>query len=180
MTPGELYAIIIAIFRVVNPTMPMIVAQQNIGRTEWPQYGTMLLVSDQLIGLPETLTKDETGTLDIENIIRQRRHATFSINFYRDDTKSVLNSFMASWFSMYGIEIQRERGIGFRGFSSVRNITAAVNSNFEDRAQVDLHISYIHQFNLTHDTIGAWNIDGDFIGDNGTIPIAVNIQEPGA
>ena len=178
MNTAGIYEIIIAIFRVVSPSIPLVVAQQNIARADWPVYGTVLMVNDQLVGLPELLTKDETGNTNVENIIRQRRHATLSVNFFRQDAQEVLNSFMAAFFSMGGLEIQRAREIGFRGFSSVRNITTAVHSNFEDRAQVDLHISYIHQYDLTHDTIGAWNIEGEFVGDKDTTPISCTVTEP--
>ena len=173
-----IYEIIIQIFRVVDGITPLMVAQQNIARPDWPAYGTLLVVNDQLVGLPETLERDITGDVDIENIVRQRRHATLSVNFYRDNAMGILNNFMAAWFSMGGIEIQRDKSMGFRGFSSVRNLTTAVHENFESRAQVDLHISYIHQFYLTHDTIGAWNIDGYVLNDTGATHIDVTLTEP--
>jgi hypothetical protein len=174
----DLHEAIIAVSQVVMPTVPVMVAQQNIARPDWALYGTILIVNDQLIGLPESLSKDETENLNIENIIRQRRHATVSINFYRPGAQAAINAFMAAWFSMAGIEIQQVRNIGFRGFSGVRNIATAVHENFEERAQVDLHLSYIHQFDLTHDTIGSFNITGYFEGDRDTTQIDVNVMEP--
>lgn len=86
---------------------------------------------------------DETTDLT-ENITGQRRFMV-SVQFFRGNAIVLANTLGALLQSSNGIAANIADGICISKIGSVRNLSALVDSYFENRAQMDIEFNYINQ-----------------------------------
>lgn len=144
---------------------PFIFEDQAGPRPESGNYGTLKLITPLVMEGQDS----ETTEADGDNVIittHGQRELTLSINIYRENAfqKMVLlqTKIQSNRFREKARFTAKARGQSFAFIDalSIQDLTALLNSNYEERAQMDVRIRVVSSFSETVETIGEVVLDG--------------------
>lgn len=123
-------------------------AKQN-GLAPNGTYGTVRLIDATIQGIAsEQFTDiDVVGEPRIDHLLTDKRLVTISLQAYRTGARDTLSTLQIAAYSDTSTQLLQGGDIGLVRFSILRDITEVINGNFEERAQMDLMLNVVGNFN---------------------------------
>ena len=81
-----------------------------------------------------------------------------SVNFYKAGALTLASRFHALAFTSRAIALLNAQNLGLYGISRVRNLTALIDTSWEERAQIDIEIYLLSKETVTLETYGSFPI----------------------
>lgn len=94
--------------------------------------------------------------VDITELITGPRHFVASVQFFRGNAIVQANRLTALLQSSSGVALLLASGVGIGKIGSVRNLSALVDTYFENRAQLDIEFTIIAQEQITLETFDTF------------------------
>lgn len=158
--------------------------------TSTDEFATVLVTlinptgQDDLVRENVELTGDEEldGGLtlsDVRETIIGQRMVMASVNFYRPGAFTKASRLPALLSTSRAIERMQVLGLGLVGTSQPRNLTALVNTRWEERGQIDLTFYAIDSETETVHTYGTFPVEVSTADSSGTTETqAFEVNEP--
>lgn len=121
-------------------------------------YATVQIIFSDSQGTAEERLANATGN-DVTSTKSSHTNVVCSVQFFRDNAKSRAMSLETVMQSQFAIDFLRKNGIGFVGTSVFRDLSALVDTQWEQRAQVDLELSCIISDARTLPTYGTFPLE---------------------
>lgn len=126
------------------------------------QFGTVKIISIRREGFDQILQGDEAApSLNVREVIEGVRDIVASVQFYRGDAFTKACRLPALLQSSASIELMRTLGLGFVGTSEPRNLTTLVDTNREERGQIDLEFYVVAREAISLPTYGEFPVSID-------------------
>lgn len=128
------------------------------------QFATVLITS--IIGAlwGEYKLKDEAApSLNVQESVTVQYTISVSVQFFRGDAYTKAQRLGVLLQTSSAIARMQALGLGLVGVSTARNLTAAVDTFWEERGQIDLEFHLIAQEIMSVPTYGTFRID---VSDN--------------
>lgn len=161
--------------------VPLMFADQKVSIPESGVYGTLKIISGPTKNGKDS-QKYSTDMITVEG----NRELTLSVNFYRKgalELCDILQSFSQSEIFRTRLFLNakaKDMSVSIFDVAPVQNLTALIQSDYEERGQVDIFFRVISKIDFKFSTIDSANIsstikhhkenDVDQIEDNFTIP----------
>lgn len=160
MTELELNRAIRALVRLCTGIADKDVRPANQDAPAKGNFATVLIMDSMAAGHDDDTWADVAGDPDdkVRETLRGQRTSVASIQFFREGARDLAEKFrtrVALHDALYALQ---ESGIGFISVTPVRNLSAVVNSAWEDRAQLDMVFSYISTETVDIPSFGSFPI----------------------
>ncbi len=161
-----LKAALVGILQEATGIKPFIFEDQAGPRPESGNYGTLKLITPLIMEGQDSETIEAAG--DFVTIKTQgQRELTLSVNLYREDAfqkMALLQSKIQSRrFRESARFTAKARGQSFAFIDalSIQDLSALLNSNYEERAQMDVRIRVVSVLSEQVETVGQVALDGN-------------------
>jgi hypothetical protein len=126
------------------------------------QFGTVRIMAMPSVGV-DVLTQrdDEALPLNVKETVQGTRHIIASVQFFRGDAYTKAARLPALMRSSLAMDACRARGLGFIRCGSPRNLTQQVDTNFEERGQIDVEFYVIANEVISLPTYGEFPMSID-------------------
>lgn len=144
------------------------------------QFGTVLLTVISPTGQDDLQRVNEGGeSLNVTETTIGQRAVMASVNIYRGDAFSKASRLPALLGKSYAIERMQALGLGLVGTSQPRNLSAVVNTLWEERGQIDITFHVIDSETDSVQTYGTFPVEVSTADANGdTTTQAFEVFEP--
>ena len=169
---------LVSILEEATGVSPFIFEDQAGPRPESGNYGTIKFITPLVMEGQDS----ETVEADGDNAIittQGQRELILSVNLYREDAFQKMALLQTKIQSRRFREAARFKAkahgqsFAFIDALSIQDLTALLNSNYEQRAQMDVRIRVVSLFSETVETIGEVTLDGTIID------VADQVKAPG-
>lgn len=141
------------------------------------QFATVRIISEQATGGDEMRYANVSNSNNVTETVIGQRLFTASVNVYRGDAYTKVRRLAALLSTTTAIQLMQSQGIGLVRVSPARNLTTMIDSEFEQRGQIDLEFHVVESEANTLATYGTFNIElhtADKDGTDETYLIEVN------
>lgn len=126
------------------------------------QFGTVRIMAMPSEGVDVARQFDEDDpSLNVRETIDGVRHITASVQFFRGDAYTKAARLPALMRSSLAMDECRAQGLGFIRCGAPRNLTQEVDTNFEERGQIDVEFYVIAHEEISIPTYGRFPISID-------------------
>lgn len=115
------------------------------------QFATVLITTFDGLGWDVRREQDEAApSLNVKETVVGQRRFTASIQFFKGDAYSKAVRLEALLQSSKALELMQKNGLGLVRCAPAKNLTAVVDTHFEERGQVDVdfHVVIDHSVSL--------------------------------
>lgn len=142
------------------------------------QYATVKVIYQDATGSDEIRLANAASNNVTETIIGQRLLLA-SVNFYKGDAIAKARRLVTLLGSTQAIQLMQQLGLGLVRTTQVRDLTALVDTKWEERGQLDIEFHAIAQEDLTLATYGTVQVSIATADANGTTTTqAFEVIEP--
>lgn len=126
------------------------------------QFATVLIATFEPVGQDQLMRQNDSSpsTDVIETVIGPRR-CMASIQFFRGDAYYKAMRLPALLSTSAAVEKMQQQGIGLIGTSPPRNLTALVDTLWEERGQIDIEFYVVAAESVSVPTYGSFPISID-------------------
>lgn len=119
-------------------------------------YASVLLINTVGRGIDSTQYKNTEGsdTQSDANVVGTR-HATFSVQFYRNGAQDRAHTLLQYPATPLGAQMLDANDMAWVEASDVRKIDSIVSERYNERAAVDITVCYTHTLTQTVNSIGV-------------------------
>lgn len=122
------------------------------------QHATVKVIYQDATGSDEIRLANAASNNVTETIIGQRLLLA-SVNFYKGDAITKARRLVTLLGSTQAIQLMQQLGLGLVRTTQVRDLTALVDTKWEERGQLDIEFHAIAQEDLSLATYGTFKID---------------------
>lgn len=126
------------------------------------QFGTVRIMAMPSEGVDVLRQENEDlPSLNVLETIEGVRHITASVQFFRGDAYTKAARLPALMRSSAAMDTCRAQGLGFIRCGSPRNLTQEIDTNFEERGQIDIEFYVIAREEISLPTYGRFPMSID-------------------
>lgn len=126
------------------------------------QFGTVRIMAMPSEGIDaQVQTNEAEPSLNVTESVQGVRHITASVQFFRGDAYTKAARLPALMRSSLAMDTCRAQGLGFIRCGSPRNLTQEIDTNFEERGQIDIEFYVIASETVSLPTYGRFPISID-------------------
>lgn len=126
------------------------------------KFGTVLITGMPAEGIDaQTLVDDEDVPLNVLEQVRGVRHITASVQAFRDGAFTLIARLPALLRTSFAMDKSRELGLGLIRCGVPRDLTAQVDTNWEERGQIDIEFYLIAAESVSMPTYGTFPMSVD-------------------
>lgn len=146
---------------------------------EGQDFATVLVTYIAPTGQDDLRRENVPASTDVSETVEGQRELLASVNFYRDGAFTKASRLPALLSTSRAIERMQVLGLGLVGTSQPRNLTAVVNTKWEERGQIDLTFHVIDSETESTATYGTFPVEVSTADANGnTTTQTFEVTEP--
>lgn len=139
-------------------------------------YASVKTVSERSKGWEVSTLTDRLIDPDIDNNILGYREVMYSVIFYRDSHMDNARSVKIGLTRESSLDLLRSNDIGLISRSEVRDISVPLENGWEQRASLDVVLSFVGTDSEVIRSIQSVTINGEFQTRGKVIPITTEVQ----
>lgn len=126
------------------------------------QFGAVRVTAMPAEGIDaQVLTEDQVTPLNVLELVRGVRHLSVSVQVYRGNAYTLIARLPALLRTSFAMDKMRELGLGLIRCGAPRNLTAQVDTNWEERGQIDIEFYLIAAESVSMPTYGTFPMSVD-------------------
>lgn len=126
------------------------------------QFATVKIINLDPVGVDTVVNRnDEALPLNVIEAVDGTRHVVASIQIFRGDAYTKAARLPALLRTSAAVEKMQQLGLGFIRAGSPRNLTTQVDTNFEERGQIDIEFYVVAREEISIPTYGEFPVSID-------------------
>jgi len=120
------------------------------------QFATVNLVTFFPIAVTNEYANEATPSTNVKETVDTEYRADVSVNFYRGDAIMKAQRLQTLLWSTGATEAMFKLGLGLLNVGTIRNLTALVDTYWEERAQLDIQFAILGREQISIPTYGEF------------------------